>query len=73
MVRSFKHDISYKRALEWQAGFFDHRIRDDDSYRAKWSYVMLNPVRAGLVSRPEDWPYVNIGQAPGRDAMSSHP
>jgi len=73
VVRSFKHDISYKRTLEWQAGFFDHRIRDDDSYRAKWSYVMLNPVRASLVVRPEDWPYVSIGQAPGRDAMTSHP
>ena len=73
VVRSFKHDVSYKRPVAWQAGVFDHRIRNDDSYRAKWLYVLLNPVRAGLVSRPEDWPYVSTFQPPGRDAMTSHP
>ncbi len=41
----------------WQAGFFDHVLRSDESRSAKWSYVHANPVRAGLVKRPEDWPY----------------
>ncbi|MBU0678097.1 MAG: transposase [Verrucomicrobia bacterium] len=41
----------------WQPGFFDHIVRSDDSYREKWHYVYMNPVRAGLVERPEDWPY----------------
>ncbi|MEY4744859.1 MAG: hypothetical protein RL272_804, partial [Candidatus Parcubacteria bacterium] len=31
---------------------------DNDAYAsACGSYVELNPVRAGLVARPEDWPY----------------
>ncbi len=41
----------------WQRGFFDHVLRSDESYAEKWHYVVLNPVRIGLVGRPEDWPY----------------
>jgi putative transposase len=41
----------------WQPGFHDHVLRSDKSYVKKWEYVFQNPVRAGLVSRAEDWPY----------------
>ena len=39
----------------WPRGFFDHLIRNSGSYGQKWDYVRENPVRAGLVSRQEDW------------------
>ena len=41
----------------WQRGFFDHVMRSADSYSLKWDYVRQNPVRAGLVSHPEEWPF----------------
>jgi putative transposase len=41
----------------WQRHFWDTQLRRGESYAAKWDYVVTNPVRAGLVSRPEDWPY----------------
>jgi REP-associated tyrosine transposase len=41
----------------WQPGFFDHLLRNDESYAQKWEYVRQNPVRAGLVESAEDWPY----------------
>ena len=41
----------------WQQGFFDHLLRSDESYCEKWEYVRHNPVRAGLVTTPEEWPY----------------
>jgi hypothetical protein len=41
-----------------QEGFFDHRIRSNESAEEKRQYILMNPVRAGLVARPEDWPYV---------------
>ncbi len=41
----------------FQRGGFHHRLRDGESYSAKWRYVRENPVRLGLVERPEDWPY----------------
>ena len=41
----------------WQRGFFDHVLRNDESYAQKWEYVRDNPVRAGLVANADDWPY----------------
>jgi REP-associated tyrosine transposase len=41
----------------WQAGFFDHILRSEESYAEKWNYVRDNPVRAGLVEAADDWPY----------------
>ena len=41
----------------WQRGFFDHVLRSSESYSEKWNYVRENPVRAGLVSSADDWPY----------------
>jgi REP-associated tyrosine transposase len=41
----------------WQPGFFDHLLRNDESYGAKWEYVCSNPVRHGLVLSPNEWPY----------------
>jgi REP element-mobilizing transposase RayT len=41
----------------WQTGFHDRKLRSDESHAREWEYVVLNPVRAGLVRRPEDWPY----------------
>jgi len=38
-------------------GFFDHLIRNTESYAQKWDYVRENPVRAGLVSTAEKWKY----------------
>jgi putative transposase len=46
-----------RRGACWQKGFFDHVMRSAESYSQKWLYVRENPVRAGLVSDPEDWPY----------------
>jgi REP element-mobilizing transposase RayT len=42
---------------EWQRGCFDRLLRSHESAQQKWLYLEQNPVRAGLVSRVEDWPY----------------
>ena len=41
----------------WQDGFFDHLIRNSESYGQKWAYVHENPVRKGMVAKAEDWPF----------------
>jgi putative transposase len=62
-MKSLKNTLSKtlramgKPAPHWQDGFFDHVLRSSESYEQKWLYVRDNPVRAGLVSRAEDWPY----------------
>jgi putative transposase len=49
-------ELRYARPI-WQLEFFDHLMRSEESCAEKWDYVYRNPVRAGLVTRPEDWPY----------------
>lgn len=39
----------------WQPDYFDRFLRSRESYRAKWDYVALNPVRKGLCAEPGDW------------------
>jgi len=59
-VRALKRTLSTvisARRPHWQAGFFDHLIRHKESYGQKWEYVVENPVRAGLVKQPEEWPW----------------
>ena len=46
----------------WMEGGFDRLLRHDESAAEKWEYMRQNPVRAGLVAQPEDWPY-QIGLA----------
>ena len=47
-------------APRFQSGAFHHRLRQDESYSAKWEYVRANPVRAGLVQTPADWPFQGV-------------
>ena len=39
----------------WQHESYDHAVRDEPEWRRIVSYVLNNPVAAGLVSRREDW------------------
>jgi len=57
-VRLLKRDLSQaipNSPTHWQKGFFDHLIRNSESYSEKWNYVYQNPVRAGLVREADDW------------------
>lgn len=65
-VSSWKRLAAKRLKIRWQRGFFDHRLRSESSAQQKWKYVMQNPVRAGFVSKPKDWPYVLVGTATPR-------
>lgn len=41
----------------WQAEFLDYVLRNEDSYEQRYEYMVKNPVRAGLVSSTDDWPW----------------
>lgn len=41
----------------WQQETFDHLIRSPESFEKFVRYTELNPVEAGMVARPEDWPF----------------
>jgi hypothetical protein len=44
----------------FQAHGFHHRLRRGENYSDKWEYVRMNPVRAGLVADPDEWPYQGV-------------
>ena len=45
----------------WQDESFDHVLRSDENLKEKCEYIRQNPVRRGLVEKPEDyrWLWVN--------------
>jgi putative transposase len=41
----------------WQRDSWDTQLRRHESYDSKREDVINNPVRAGLVKEPDDWPF----------------
>jgi REP element-mobilizing transposase RayT len=39
----------------WQHESYDHVVRNEAEWRRIITYVLHNPVKAGLAARPEDW------------------
>jgi putative transposase len=46
-----------QKTVLWNAGFHDWTMRDYADWNSKALYIRLNPVKAGFVVHPEDWPY----------------
>ena len=39
----------------WDEEYYDHLVRNDDEFHRIEQYIMMNPVKAGIVEKPEDW------------------
>lgn len=44
----------------WRRRFREHHLRSESDLAAHIGYCWANPVKHGLVERPEDWPYSSI-------------
>jgi REP-associated tyrosine transposase len=54
----------------WHSGFHEWTIRDAADWKAKAEYIRLNPVKAGLAERAEDyWPYSSANGKLSLDPM----
>ena len=42
----------------WQDGRHDRRIRNQQEFDIKWEYIRQNPVKANLVTKAEDYPFL---------------
>src|SRR5271170_6909459 len=63
-VQFIKGGFSYRARKElgfsgeiWQTSFYDRRVRDANEYVAFRHYIHMNPVRRGLVTLPEEFPF----------------
>ena len=60
---------SNSRHQVWQEGFHPQAIISGDMLRQKLDYIHYNPMRLGLVDRPEDWRYSSARNYFGQDGV----
>ena len=46
-----------KQGSLWGRDFYDRYIRNEEHYNNAINYIHMNPVKAGLVAKPKDWPF----------------
>lgn len=61
VVTDWKRYTSLVCDVEWQHSFCVGSVRDDEACERAADYIRENPVRKGLVSRRQDWPWVLEG------------
>jgi putative transposase len=59
-MQSLKQGVARRLALRgadsfWQARYYDFNIWSERKFVEKLRYIHRNPVKRGLVARPEDW------------------
>ena len=66
LMRIFKANVSRRLRPQWpelgpvwEKSFHDRALRQDEEAIAVARYLVLNPVRAGLVTRVGDYPFWN--------------
>ena len=59
--------------LLWQPRLFDRALRTVKEYYEKVEYIHQNPVKAGLVSRAEDWAWSSAGEYSGTVSRPARP
>jgi len=75
-VRVFKQKSAFhwKRKsgrILWHRSYFERVLRDYDDTSRVVRYILENPVRPSLVTRPEDYPYLGSMTASVRDLLYS--
>ena len=65
IIATVKNAISYSLKehgvhLRWQWGYYDRVLRKAESTVDVAEYILMNPVRKGLVADFRDWPYSGI-------------
>lgn len=66
LISQVLHDVKNVSALRlhavrgsegplWQHQFWDRFVRNATEFNARLEYMHMNPVRKGLVKRPQDW------------------
>ena len=54
----------------WQEGFYDRVLRREEDARGVARYILENPVRAGLVAHPLEYPFIGSDRWSVRDLLA---
>ena len=58
-------DPAFGSVVLWQGRFFDHALRTVRDYWDTVEYIHLNPVRRGLVAKPDNWTWSSFAEYSG--------
>ena len=53
------HEARQERGI-WQRRFWERHMRNEEDFAAHIRYCWINPVKHGLVEKPEDWRYSSV-------------
>lgn len=56
-IKTSREFAGWTQQALWQKKYYEHILRPDESVESVAWYIWLNPVRAGLVKSPADYPY----------------
>lgn len=72
-TKQYKANIGVQGSMKfWQKRFRDHLIRDEIDFARHIDYIHYNPVKHGLVTRPEDWPHSSFLDWKEKEAYPDH-
>ena len=57
VLRDWKRYTARTLRVQWQDGFFDHRLRNPEEVAAKFDYIQRNPVVLNLIQQTQQWPH----------------
>jgi putative transposase len=57
IMRDWKRCTARLHKVNWQEGYFDHRLRNNTERGETWAYIRRNPVVNGLCATENDWPH----------------
>jgi putative transposase len=63
VIQALKLSVSVRSRERpfWQAHYYDFNVSTHDKFVEKLRYIHRNPVRRGLVAKPEDWKWSSFG------------
>lgn len=64
-----KHHKTASTHQVWQEGFHPQLIKDEEMLIEKIDYIHYNPVKRGLVAKPEHWIYSSASHYAGKNCV----
>lgn len=72
-TKDYKERIAIRGSMRfWQKGFWDHIVRDEQDFERHLDYIHFNPVKHGLVSKPEEWQHSSFTAWKRRGVYGEH-
>jgi len=56
----YANGIMERTGALWERGYFNRIIKKENDYSTSMNYLVMNPVKAGLAPRPEDYEFTWI-------------